>query len=151
MNTPSVNQQTVSESSIFEMAYDKEILQDNLKYDLKRTKNSLFIIAVVLLLSDILGLSMANALNGTTFVYVLVVPIIFVALGFAASVKPMIAMSVAAVLFVLIIAYNIYVLGARSIVSGLIVKAVLVYFFIKGFNHAKDAETAKRDLSSFNR
>lgn len=149
MNTPSAGQQTASESSIFETTYDKEILQDNLRYDLNRTRNSLFIIGAVLLLSDILGLSMANALNGTTFIYVLVVPVIFVALGFIAMVKPMVAMSVAAILFVLIIAYNIYVMGARSIVSGLIVKAVLIYFFIKGFNHAKEAEASKKDLSNF--
>lgn len=91
---------------------------------------------------------MANALNSAALVYALLVPVVFVALGFAALIKPMLAMTVASLLFVLIIAYNIYVLGARTIVSGLIVKAVLVYFFIKGFNHAKDAEQAKRDLSN---
>lgn len=148
MNASSTGQQTASEFSIFETAYDKEILQENLRYDLDRARNSLFIIGAVLLFSDILGLYMANALNSTTLVYALLVPVVFVALGFAALIKPMLAMTVAALLFVLIIAYNIYVLGARTIVSGIIVKAVLVYFFIKGFNHAKDAEQAKRDLSN---
>jgi hypothetical protein len=135
---------TPAGSSIFENPYDKEVLADNLKYDLGKTRNSLFIIGGILLLSDLLALSMSNALSGTTLVYVLVVPVIFVVLGFVATARPMFSMIAAAILFALIIAYNIYAIGARSIVSGLIVKAVLVYFFIKGFNHAKEAEQAKR-------
>lgn len=35
MNASSTGQQTASEFSIFETAYDKEILQENLRYDLE--------------------------------------------------------------------------------------------------------------------
>jgi hypothetical protein len=92
---------------------------------------------------------MANALNGTTLIYTLVVPVIFIALAFLAMAKPMLAMGAALGLFVLIIAYTVYALGARAIISGLLVKAVIVYFFVKGFNHAKEAETARKNLSNY--
>lgn len=146
---PDNPQTTTGEFSIFENPYDKEILAENLKYDSNKARNSLLIIAGILLFSDLLALSMANALNGTTLIYVFVVPVIFVALAFLAIAKPMLAMSTAAVLFILIIAYSIYALGARSIVSGLLVKAVIVYFFVKGFSHAKEAETARKSLSNY--
>lgn len=150
MSTSPDNPQTTNEEfSIFENPYDKEILAENLKYDSNKVRNSLLIIAGILLLSDLLALSMANALNGTTLIYVLVVPVIFVALAFVAIAKPMLAMGAALTLFLLIIAYNIYALGARAIISGLLIKAVIVYFFVKGFSHAKEAETARKSLSNY--
>ena len=150
MSTSPINPQTTTEElSIFENPYDKEILAENLRYDSNKARNSLLIIAGILLLSDLLALSMANALNGTTLIYTLVVPVIFIALAFLAMAKPMLAMGAALVLFVLIIAYTVYALGARAIISGLLVKAVIVYFFVKGFNHAKEAETARKNLSNY--
>lgn len=150
MSTSPTNPQTTNqEFSIFENSYDKEILAENLKYDLNKVRNSLLIIAGVLLLSDLLALSMANALNGTTLIYTLVVPVIFIALAFLAMAKPMLAMGAALGLFVLIIAYNIFALGARAIISGLLIKAVIVYFFVKGLGHAKEAETARKSLSNY--
>jgi hypothetical protein len=150
MSTSPINPQTTTEElSIFENPYDKEILAENLRYDSNKARNSLLIIAGILLLSDLLALSMANALNGTTLIYTLVVPVIFIALAFLAMAKPMLAMGAALGLFVLIIAYTVYALGARAIISGLLVKAVIVYFFVKGFNHAKEAETARKNLSNY--
>jgi hypothetical protein len=150
MSTSPINPQTTTEElSIFENPYDKEILAENLRYDSNKARNSLLIIAGILLLSDLLALSIANALNGTTLIYTLVVPVIFIALAFLAMAKPMLAMGAALGLFVLIIAYTVYALGARAIISGLLVKAVIVYFFVKGFNHAKEAETARKNLSNY--
>ena len=142
---------TQDHPSIFENPYDKEVLADNMKHDSAKTKNALLIIAAILFLSDLLALSMANALNGTTLIYIIVVPAIYAALGILAVSKPMLSMSLAAIIFIGIIAYNVYALGTRSIISGLLIKAVVIYFFVKGFSHAKDAEEAKRKLSSINR
>jgi len=150
MDTLSSKQTTITtETSIFTNEYDKEVLQENLKFDLRKTRDSLFIIAAVLLLSDLLGLSMANALNGSMLIYVIVFPVIFVGLAFVATAKPMLAMTIGVLLFALIVAFSIYAMGGRAIISGLLVKAVIVYLFIKGFNHAKEAEKARKDLSMY--
>src|SRR5215203_3860580 len=151
MNPSPTDQPTSSvESSVFYNEYDKEVLVENLKYDLSKTRTSLFIIGGILLLSDLLGLSMANALTGSTIIYVLIAPAFYIALGFLAKTKPILSMSIAALLFALIIAVSIYSFGAKSIVSGLIVKAVIIYFFIKGFTHAKEAEKAKKTSALIN-
>jgi hypothetical protein len=150
MNPSADDQLTnITEPSVFYNEYDKEVLMDNIKYDLVKTKNSLFIIGGILFLSDLLSLSMANALSGSTIIYILIAPAFFVALGLLSKAKPMLSMSIAAFLFILIIALSIYTYGAKSLVSGLLVKAVLVYFFIKGFTHGKQAEKAKKDLALY--
>ena len=145
-----INQLTWPNHLFFYNEYDKEVLIDNIKYDLSKTRNSLFIIGGILLLSDLIGLSMANALSGSTIIYILISPAFFVALGLLAKKKPILSMSIAAFLFILIIALSIYAYGAKSIISGLLVKAILIYFFISGFTHATQAERAKKDLALYN-
>ena len=141
MNTP------LPEASIFDELHNKEVFLENYKYDSRKTMTSLIIIGCVLFASDLLALAMANAINAYSLISVLIAPALFTGLGFLARIKPILSMIIAAILFALIIILNIYLLGGKSIVSGLLVKAVVIYFFIKGFNHAKDAEQAKRTLS----
>jgi hypothetical protein len=75
MNPSADDQLTnITEPSVFYNEYDKEVLMDNIKYDLVKTKNSLFIIGGILFLSDLLSLSMANALSGSTIIYILIAP-----------------------------------------------------------------------------
>lgn len=141
---------SLPEASIFNELHNKEVLIENCKYDSKKTMTSLIIIGCVLFASDFLALSMANAINAYSLVAALIAPALFVGLGFLARIRPMLSMVVASVLFALIIILSIYLLGAKAIVSGLLVKAVVIYFFIKGFNHAKEAEEAKKTLSIIN-
>lgn len=141
---------SLPEASIFDELQNKEVLIENCKYDSKKTMTSLMIIGCVLFVSDFLALSMANAINAYSLVAALVAPALFAGLGFLARIKPMLSMIIASVLFALIIILSIYLLGAKAIVSGLLVKAVVIYFFIKGFNHAKEAEEAKKTLSIIN-
>jgi 4-hydroxybenzoate polyprenyltransferase len=108
--------------------------------------HAIFAIGGILLGSDLLALLMANALTPTTFAYTLAVPVLYVCLGLFAQRQPLAAAIVASFVFITIIAINIYAFGAKSIVSGLLIKAVVIFFVISGFNHAREAERAKRNL-----
>ena len=133
--------------SVFGDPYFKETQIDIWNHERKKTMKSIFIISVVLFGSDLLALSMANLLTTSTFIYILIVPLIFVGLGFWARNKPVLSVIITIILFAAIIALNIYAIGIKSIISGLIVKAVVVFLFISAYQHAREAEEAKQKLS----
>ena len=138
------------EEPIFGDPYFEEVQKDIWITGKKKTMNSIFIIGGILLFSDLIGLSMAHNLNGSTLTYVLIVPLIYAGLGFFARSKPMVAIVIAISIFIGILIMNLYLLGGRSILSGLLIKAVVVFFMISGFRHARDAENAKKILSTVN-
>jgi hypothetical protein len=139
----------VPEPSVFDNGYEKEVLLDNWTSGLQKTMKAIFFIGVILLLSDLLALSMANALNGNTIIYILVVPLAYAGLGLLARKKPLLAIVIATLVFAAVISLNIYAFGARSIISGLLVKAFIIYFILTGFNHAREAEKARKDLALY--
>ena len=138
------------EDAVFGDPYFVEVQKDIWTTGKKKTMNSIFIIGGILLFSDLIGLSMAHSLNGSALIYVLIVPLIYAGLGFFARTQPMIAVVIAIFIFIGILLMNLYLMGPRSILSGLIIKAVVVFFFISGFRHARDAETAKKNLATVN-
>lgn len=129
-----------------EDSYFKETQLDIWQQEKKKTMQAIFAIGGILLGSDLLALLMANALTPITFAYTLVVPVVYVLLGLFAQRQPLAAAIIACFVFIVIVAINIYAFGARSIVSGLLMKAVVIFFVISGFNHAREAERAKRNL-----
>lgn len=149
MSSP-LQESTIAENTIFDSLHNKEVLIENYKYDASKTMVSLVIIGCILFAGDLFALAMANAISVYSLVGAVITPALFVGLGFLARVKPMLSMVLATILFVLLMVLTIYISGAKSIVSGWFVKAVLIYFFIKGFNHAKDAEEAKKNLAIIN-
>ena len=134
------------ENSFMEESYFKETQLDIWQHEKKKTMHAVFAIGAVLLGSDLLALLMANALTGASFVYVLIVPAIYAGIGLFAQKKPLAAAILAALLFLAIIAFTIYALGAKSMVSGLLIKAIVIFFVISAFHHAREAERAKRNL-----
>jgi hypothetical protein len=144
---PSPEFNTTYQDHVFaEDSYFKETQLDIWQHEKKKTMQALFTIGGILLASDLLALLMANALTATSFAYTLAVPVLYVLLGLFAQRQPLAAAIVASFVFLAIIAINIYAFGARSIVSGLLMKAVVIFFVISGFNHAREAERAKRNL-----
>ncbi len=144
---PSPEFNTTYQDHVFaEDSYFKETQLDIWQHEKKKTMQAIFAIGGILLGSDLLALLMANALTATSFAYTLAVPVLYVLLGLFAQRQPLAAAIVASFVFIVIIAINIYAFGARSIVSGLLIKAVVIFFVISGFNHAREAERAKRNL-----
>jgi len=134
------------EDAVFGDPYFNDIQKDIWDTESKKTRNSIFIIGGILLLSDLIALSMAHSLDSSTFIYVLIVPLIYAGVGFFALTKPMVAIVIAISIFVGIVLMNLYLMGARSILSGFLIKAVVIFFMISGFRHARDAESARNNL-----
>jgi len=120
----------------------KEVLQ----IKLRKTRNTLLIMAVIFFIVDFLTLSIADALTGATFIYIILYPVIFVGLAFLALKEPLLAMIIAAVLIAGLWGYVIYLNGATAIITGWLVKAVVIYFVIAGFQSAAEANSIRREL-----
>ena len=136
------------ETSLFEDPYFKETQLDIWQHERKKTMKAIFTIAGILFFSDLVALLMANGLNATTFTYIIIVPLLFIGLGFFANKQPFLSILAATILFAAIIIMNIYLSGAKTIISGLLIKAVVIFFIISGINHARVAEAARKDLDS---
>lgn len=142
------NQEDVN-TSIFENAYDRDILLDDLKYGTSKTQKSILIIGAIFLVSDFISLSNAHLLQGNNIIYMLLIPLMYAGLAFLAKFKPLLAIILATVLFTGIISMSIIAFGVATILNGLIMKAVIVYFILTGFRNANDAESARKKLEIF--
>lgn len=120
----------------------KEVLQ----IKLRKTKKILLWLAVILLIGDLLSLIVANGITATVFFYSLVYPALFVGLAFLALKEPVIAMIAAAVLFLLVWGYMIYVNGIIGLFTGWLGKAIVIYLLIAGFQSAVAANSIRKEL-----
>ena len=120
----------------------KEILA----IETRKTRNKLFIIAAVILISDLLALFMANAFNATTLLAIGIVPLVFVGLAFLAIKEPLLAMIIGAAVIVALWVFMFVQFGNRSLISGLLVKAVLITLLISGFQKAIEANRVRKEM-----
>jgi hypothetical protein len=126
----------------------KEVQLDILQTETRKTRNAIFIVAAILFGSDLLALLMANAASGSNLLYILVVPMLFVAIGFFALKQPLVAILAAILLYISLWAFTVYTYGGAQILSGLIVKAIAVTLLLIGLNNAREAEKARKNLKS---
>ena len=112
----------------------------------RKTRNKLFIIAAVILISDLLALFMANAVNATTLLVVGIVPLVFVGLAFLALKEPLLAMISGAAVIVALWVFMFVQFGNPSLISGLLVKAVLITLVISGFQNAIEANRVRKEM-----
>ena len=127
---------------------DKKTMIDNWAFYSTKTKKSIWYIGGIFLVTDLLSLSKANVLNATNLVFVMIIPLLYAGLGFLAKTRPLIAMILAAVLFIAIHALSFFSYGASSLSNGFLLKAIMVYFVVSGFTAAKKAEAARVQLTS---
>jgi hypothetical protein len=120
----------------------KEILA----IETRKTRNKLFIIAAVILISDLLALFMANAVNATTLLVIGIVPLVFVGLAFLAIKEPLLAMILGAAVIVALWVFMFVQFGNPSLISGLLVKAVLITLAISGFQNAIEANKVRKEM-----
>jgi hypothetical protein len=123
-----------------------ETQREILAIETRKTRKKLFIIAFVILLSDLLALLMANAVNPATLIFIAVVPLIFVGLAFLAMKEPMLAMILGAAVIVALWVITYVQFGNRSLISGILVKAVLITLFISGFQNAIEANRVRKEM-----
>ena len=117
-----------------------------LAIETRKTRNKLYFIGAVILLSDLLGLLMANALNATTLLFIVIVPVVFVGLGLLATKEPLLAMILGTAVIVALWVFTYVQFGNRSLISGILVKAVLITLLISGFRNAIEANRVRKEM-----
>ena len=112
----------------------------------KKTRNAIFTIAGLWLASDLLAMAAANVFSLTYLLTVLIVPVSLVVAGFLAMKQPLVAVILATVVFVGVWVLTIVLLGSAGAISGIILKAIIIYFLIAGFQNAREVEKTKKEI-----
>jgi len=139
---------TSNEGSIGEYYDDyKQTQLDMISVYSKKTRNAIFTIAGLWLASELLALAMANAFAIQFILSVLLVPAILVATGFLAPKQPLVAMIIATLVFVGVWTLTILIYGGVGAISGILIKAVIVYFLIAGFQNAREINRIRKEIA----
>lgn len=143
-------QQDPQEENIVSGIYDnyQETQREILEIEIKKTRNKLFTLAAIFFLSDLLQLTASNAVNLSTLIVIAVIPLFFVGLAFLALKEPMLSMVLCAVIIGGIWIYVAVITGGMAAISGIVVKGIVVYLVIAGFQSAIEAQKIKKELKS---
>jgi hypothetical protein len=140
MEQPQKTPETPQEESIFE---DIEVDTRAYQKHIRRARILLFIIAGLQLIAAIL-LGIAGEFGYEIEVGVQVVlGLVFAGLAFWTKYKPYAALLIALVIYVGIFLLSA-ILEPSSIISGLLIKIVIVVLLIRGISNARDAEEMKK-------
>jgi hypothetical protein len=112
----------------------------------RKVRNAMFYIAGLLLISDFLGLAIANRFELVLLISIFIFPVIFIGIGFLALKQPMIAVIAAALVFIFILILQIVVSGGFGAISGLILKGIVVYLIISAYQSTKEVQKAKKEI-----
>jgi hypothetical protein len=93
-----------------------------------------------------LGILVANAVTFPTVLVISVIPVLLAGLAFLALREPLLAMIIAAIIFIAAWIYTISVMGGQAAVSGWLVKAIVIYLLIAGFQNAREAQRIRKEL-----
>jgi hypothetical protein len=119
-----------------------------LAIQIRKTRNILFTLAIIIFASDLIGLLAANAVIFETLLIIAVIPLLLVGLAFLALKEPLLAIIIAALLIVSIWIYNIVMTGGVAAITGWLIKALIVYFIIAGFQNALEAMRIRKELKN---
>ncbi len=123
-----------------------ETQKDVLAIEIRKTRNILFTLTAIIFAGDLMGLLVLNVLIAEAILIILIVPVILTGLAFLAVKEPLPAITIAAVIIVGLWIYTIVVTRGQAAIMGWLIKAVIVYFLIAGFQHAREAVRIKKEL-----
>jgi hypothetical protein len=115
---------------------------------IKKARNAIFAIAVVFLVSELIGMAAADALTTAGLVITAGIAAIFVGLGFLTKKQPLTAILIALVLFVGLWILAIIVTGPEQIYKGILVRGIIIYFLVTGIKHAREAERIRKQMNA---
>jgi hypothetical protein len=138
------------EENVVAGLYDNyhETQKEILAIEIRKTRNKLITVAVVIFAFDLLALMVADALMLQTFIWILIIPALIIGLAFFALKEPLAAMIIAAAIIVGLWIYSIVLTGGLAAVSGWLGKAVIIYLLIAGFQNAREATRIKKELKA---
>jgi hypothetical protein len=116
--------------------------------ELRKVRSRLLTIAIILFLSDVLGLVISDMLTVQLLLWSLVIPAIIAALALLAFKEPLAAMIIATVIVAALWIYIIAMTGLLGAFSGFLVKGIVIYLLITGITSAKNAQRLKKELGN---
>ena len=139
---------TQEESTIVQDIYDNytETQKEIYSLETKKTRKVIITMAIIIFLVDLLAVSRQDGLNIQTVSIVLIVPAIFIGLAFLAMREPMIAILLSSLILLAIWAYAVIILGPSGLISGWLIKSVLIFLMFAGIQNARTAQAIKREL-----
>jgi len=143
-------QQDPQEESVVSDIFDnyQDTQKQILAIEIKKVRNKLFTLAIIFFLSDLLQLVASNAVNLTTLIVIAVIPLLFVGLAFLALKEAMLSMILCAVIITGIWIYVAVVTGGAALLSGFLVKGIVIYLVFAGLQSASEAQKIKKELNS---
>lgn len=117
-----------------------------LAMETRKTRNKLFTIAVILFISDLIALVTVNAVNATTLAIIAVIPFIIAGLAILSLKEPLLAMILIVVVLAAVWIYTFVQLGGRSLIQGLLVKAIVIALIFAGFQNAMEAHRIRKEM-----
>ncbi|MEO6523466.1 MAG: hypothetical protein ABIN91_17410 [Mucilaginibacter sp.] len=127
----------------------KEIDLEDYNKKIKSAGNALYWVAIACVLSGIILYATAAVdaeQKFATLITNLILAIIFIALGVWSRKKPFAALVSGACLYAIILILNA-IQNPLSIISGIIIKIIIIGAFIKGIRSAIEAEKIKKELN----
>jgi hypothetical protein len=126
--------------------YQKLELQ-SAENQLRKTRNAIFAIAIVLFISDLITMAASDTFDITTLILSLIIAGVFVGLAFLTKKKPLTAIFIALALFIALWVLTIVVVGPQQIYRGILVRGIIIYFLITGIKHAREAERIRKQMN----
>jgi hypothetical protein len=114
----------------------------------KRVRRSVIIIGILLFASDFLGLAVSDSITSTALLYIFIIPAVLVAIAMIFIRQPMLSAILATLIFLGIIILSIIAFGGLGAISGILVKAIIIYLLLAAFQSARTAEKAKKEMQA---
>lgn len=136
------------EENVVSGLYDNyhETQKEILAIEIRKTRNKLLALAAVAFISDFLALLVANTVQPGTLLAIAVIPLILAGLSFLSLKEPLTAIIIATVIILAAWIYAAVITGGMAAISGWLVKAIIVYLLIAGFQSAKEAHKIRKEI-----
>jgi hypothetical protein len=144
MNTETTNTQQENENVLTEYLEGYQELElQSVQNNLRKTRNTILVVAVLLLISSFIIPAMSNAPVLDMWPAWVVVGL-FVTLALFTNKFPLATVIIALILYIGLWVLDIVVLGPEYIFKGLLIKGIIIYFLVRGIGYAKEAEEVYR-------
>jgi hypothetical protein len=115
---------------------------------IRKSRNTIFVVAALVVVGNLILMAATDSFNAYSLAITIVIAGIFIGLGLYTKKQPFTAIMIALVLYLLLWASDVVVGGVQYLYKGILVKGIILYFLIKGLQHAREAERIRRELGS---
>jgi hypothetical protein len=151
MNIENIQPEEIKED-LLATDYDeiKAIEMEGYALGVRKARNTLFVVAAILLFGEIVGLARSGvSLNEIPWLVWLILIIevgSFVALAFLTKVKPFLCILIGLVLFIALWLYTIAENGLKGAFGGIVIKVIVIAYLFNSLKDARALEEAKKEI-----